>query len=76
MVHRALDVTILAPVVESIGQFESQHIDIAVVATVLGDFFLNIAADDLGLVGQRMLAERVLGIEGNRESTVVTTAIC
>ena len=63
VVHRALDVTILASVVKSIGQFEGQHI--AIVATVLCDFFLNITAYNLGLVRQRLLAERMLGIERN-----------
>ena len=62
MVHGALDVTILAAAVQSIGEFEGYHIPI--VAIVLGDFFLHIAAHHFRLVGKRMLTERMLGICG------------
>ena len=65
MVHGALDVTIPSAIVQPIGELEGNHI--AIVAIVLGDFFLHIAAHHFRLVGKRMLTERMLGIEGDAE---------
>jgi hypothetical protein len=65
MVHRSLDVTILTPTIQSIGEFEGNHI--AIVAIVLRDFFLHVTAYDFRFVGKRMLTEWMLGIEGDAE---------
>ena len=63
MVHGSLDVTIPPTTVQSTGEFEGNHV--AIVAMVLGDFFLHVTAHHFRLVGKRMLAERMLGIEGD-----------
>ena len=70
MTHCALNVTILAAVVKAIGLFESQHI--AIVTRVLRNLFMNIAAYNLCFACQRMLAERMLCIEGNGDCVVHT----
>lgn len=65
MVHSALDVAISASTIQSVGELESNHV--AIIAIVLRDFFLHVTAHHFRLVGKRMLAERMLGIEGEAE---------
>ena len=65
MIHAALDVAIVSPAIKSIGELECHHV--AIVAIVLRDFLLHITAHDFRFVGQGVLAERMLGIEGYAE---------
>jgi len=60
MIHDALDVTILTSMIKPIGEFEGDHV--AIVAIVLRNFFLHVTTHDFRFVGQRMLAERMLGM--------------
>ena len=65
MIHVALDVTISAPAIKPIRELEGHHV--AIVAIVLRDFLLHITAHNFRFVGQGVLAERMLGIEGDVE---------
>ena len=55
MIHAALDVTISAPAIKPIREFEGHHV--AIVAIVLRDFLLHITAHNFRFVGQGVLAE-------------------
>ena len=65
MIHAALDVTIVSPAIKPIRELEGNHV--AIVAIVLRDFLLHITAHNFRFVGQGVLAERMLGIEGDAE---------
>ena len=65
MIHAALDVTISASAIKPIRELEGNHV--AIVAIVLRDFLLHITAHNFRFVGQGVLAERMLGIEGDAE---------
>ena len=65
MIHAALDVTISVSAIKPIGELEGHHV--AIVTIVLRDFLLHITAHNFRFVGQGVLAERMLGIEGDAE---------
>ena len=68
MIHAALDVTISAPAIKSIRELEGNHV--AIVTIVLRDFLLHVTAHDFCFVGQGVLTERMLGVEGDAECSV------
>ena len=65
MIHAALDVTIVSTAIKPIREFEGHHV--AIIAIVLRDFLLHITTHNFRFVGQGVLAERMLGIEGDAE---------
>ena len=65
MIHRALDVTVLTAAIQTIGDFQREHV--AIVTLMPGDFFVHISVHDFAPVGEGMLAEGMLGKEGDRK---------
>ncbi len=61
MVHRAVDFAVFPAMLETIRQFQRNHV--AEVAMMSGNFFLNVAIDNFRLARQRMLGEKMLGEE-------------
>ena len=66
VVHRALDVAVLAAVVEAVSELQGDHV--SEVAAALDRSFVDIAAEEFRLVGKRVTAEGVLGKEGETEN--------
>lgn len=62
MLHGALDVAVLAAVVEADGELQADHI--AVVALAQGGGLVDVAVEEFGLVRNGVTGEELLGEEG------------
>ena len=60
--------------VQTIGNLQREHV--AIVTLMLRDVLADISVHDFRLVGEGMLAERVLGKKGNREGRVDLIRCC